>query len=547
MITDSGKTQATARTHPSPILTVSLSGDARSRGRQHGERFGGRVRESGILEYYREYAQRLVAGSAVRMELIELVQTYLATRFTEEAHELVAGFAEASKLNEADVARALVTPDLLGYLSCVRERWVGAPTLGCTSIAAWGEATAGGRFLYGRNLDFIGNGLFDRAPLVARHRPEKGHRYVSVSSAGCVIDGITGINEPGLTVDLHQHLNTHVSRLPEGRPIMDLGRSLLQCAGTVEEAVKLALAWKPVGAWSVVVTHWKRREVVVIEKTSKHAVVFRPRGDSVVYTNTYNDALLRAHEVDRPAFRESSRLRARRAETLLEEARGRLTPGALAAILGDHVDPERGQVRGFAQTLAQPHNLTSVVMDPEEGVLWLAEGRAPVCDTPYRRVELWSDTEPGEVLRRAADPLTPAQRAACQAYQSALRSWEILRDGAYAADALESAVENHPEDPSYRFMFGLMALKEGDVARAADSFAAGASLPDIEHRRAAQRLWQARALDVMGRRGEAVSAYRLAYSGARDRALAQAAGRGVDRRWKGEDVRPDFYHADAAL
>ena len=540
---------AVARTHPSPILTADFRGSALQRGRQHGERFGGRVRESGILEFYRDYASRTARGSVVKLELIEVLQTYLATRFSDEAHELVKGFAEASKMHEADVARALVLPDMVGYATCALSRWRRAPTLGCTTVAAWGEATANGRFLYGRNLDFVGNGLFDRAPLVSRHAPDRGYRYVSVGTAGAVVDGVTGINEPGLTVDLHQHLNTHVSRLPDGRPILDLARSVLQYAATFDEALKLALAWKPVGAWSLVLTHWRERRACVIERTSKHTSVFRPEGDSLVYTNTYRDALLGAHEVDLPAFRESSRLRARRAEALLLEARGRVNPGVLASILSDHVDYDRGLARGFAQTLAQPHNLTSVVIDPEEGALWVAEGTAPVCDSAFRRLPLWEEGEAGEVLRRPPDPLTPAQRQGVHAYQGALRAWELLRDGDYAAAALETAVEKHPDDPAYRFMHGLLALAQGDAKRAADSFAAGEAMPDLLYRSEAQKLWRARALDMLGKRAEAQALYRQVSAAAQHPSLRGAAARGVDARWKlGPDgVQPDFYHGDAAL
>lgn len=549
MITEINQGQAVSRTHPSPILTATFRGSALQRGRQHGERFGGRVRESGILEFYRDYATRSARGSLIKLEVVEILQTYLATRLSEEATDLVKGFAEGSKLHEADVARALVLPDLIGFTSCAVSRWRRSPTLGCTTVAAWGEATAGGKFLYARNLDFIGNGLYDRAPLVSRHQPDRGFRYVTVGTAGAVVDGVTGINEAGLTVDIHQHLNTHVSRLPDGRPIMDLGRNVLQYASNFDEALRLALSWKPVGAWSLVLTNWKERKACAVERTSKHTALFRGEGETFVYTNTYRDALLKAQEVDLPAFRESSRLRARRAEALLQEARGRVNPGVLAGILSDHVDFDRGLPRGFAQTLAQPHNLTSVVIDPEDEAVWLAEGTAPVCDTPFRRVPLWQEGEAGEVLRRAPDPLTPAQREGVHAYQSALRSWELLRDAGYAVAALETAVEKHPDDPAYRFMHGLLSLAQGDARRAADSFAAGAAMPDLLYRCEAQRLWRARALDVQGKRAEAQALYRQVAGSAMHPALRGAAERGVDSRWKLSEgaVEPDFYHGDAAL
>lgn len=541
--------EAAARTQPSPILTATFRGSALQRGREHGERFGGRVRESGIHEFYRDYAVREAKSSLFGLEAVEILQTYLATRFSDEARDLIGGFAQAAGIEASDLARGLVLPDVAGYTTCALSRMKRAPTLGCTSLAAWGEATAGGRFLYGRNLDFLGNGLYDRAPLVSRHHPERGYRHVTVSTAGAVVDGITGINEPGLTVDLHQHLNAHVSRIPDGRPILDLGRTVLQHAADFDEALKLALAWKPLGAWSLVLTHWKERKAAVIERTSKHTAMYRPEGDTFIYTNTYKDALLRAQEVDLPSFRESSRLRGLRAESLLEEARGGVTPAVMASILGDHVDFDRGLPRGFAQCLASPHNLTSVVFDPENGELWLAEGRAPVCDSDYRRVPLWEEGEAGEALRKPPAALSVPQREAVEAYQSALRAWELTRDARASAAALAAAVERHPEDPAYRFMHGLMSLAAGEARAAEGSFAAGAELPDLLYRCDAQRLWRGRALDAQGRRAEAQALYRSVAASAAYAPLRAAAQRGLDARWRltPGSVSPDFYHGDASL
>ncbi len=282
---------------------AEFSGSAKARGERHGELFGAAARESGAMDFFRDYCEREALGgpTPVASRVLDALHRRFAARLSPDARALASGFCRASGFDEPGLLKALVMPDVINYLVGAAGRALSAPTLGCTTVAAWGDYTPDGKFLYGRNLDFIGNGLWDKNQLVARHRPDRGIPYVSLSSAGCVLDGITGVNEEGLTVDLHQHISTDVGYWPGGRPILDLGLEVLQFARTIEDAIAIVERNPTTSGWSLVVTHWKQKRGAVLERSPRHFGVQHHReGRHGCSTNTYRSEPLREPRDQRP-------------------------------------------------------------------------------------------------------------------------------------------------------------------------------------------------------------------------------------------------------
>jgi hypothetical protein len=530
------------------LLRAHLRGSARERGRQHGEIFGARVAESGILDFYRNFCGREVFSLLPKPvgALLDRLHGHFAGRHSAEVFELARGFSEGSGIDSRRVLEGLAMPDVLNFLVGVSGRMLRAPTLGCTSAAAWGAYTPDGRLLYARNLDFPGNGIFERFPLVCRHSPDQGIPYVSIGTAGGIADGITGINEEGLSVALHQHYTAEAGYMPSGRPILDLGVEVLKNARDLSQAVSLCESWPATSGWSLVLTHWKTKQACVVHKTARRTAVVHSQGDCLVHTNTFQDLTLRSTELLRPAFYESSRLRRKRALQILEQNKGRVEVSTLAGLLNDRLDPDRNLVRAFGQAIHQPYTVTSVIMDPERGQLWVSEGKAPVCEGPYRRLPLWEESI-SETTLAPADPLPPQKRQAYGHYLSAYAAWQDRRDAAQASRELKAAVAGDAEDPIYRHMAGLLALKTGDFKAAEGNFAAGAEMPDIPHRRQAARFWRARTLDLLGRRTEAVKLYESIAAQEPYKPLLAAAEKGKNRPYRpsSSPVLPDFIYGDA--
>ncbi len=533
----------------SRLLTATFRGSAHQRGRAHGERFKAEVQQSGILDYYLGYCERLLSRPGIAKRLaISVVHELVARAQSDETRGLADGFCEATGLDRRAVGRALVMPDALNFLVGLHAAVRPAPTpaLGCTSVAAWGAATSNGRMLFGRNLDFAGNGVWDRFPLLVRHEPQHGVPYAAFTTAGGIVDGITGVNMEGLTVALHQHLSWDVS-LWGTRPVLDLGQEVLRTCRTIDEAIALISSWPTTAGWTVVLTHWKSRKACAIERTARRCFVRFASDGVFARANDYEEPSLKGAEIEYTPWRGGSRARQARALALLRQQKGWLDAVRIASILRDHLDPERGVTRAFAQTIAGPSNMTSVVIDAEAGEVWAAEGPAPVCEGAYRRFKLWEDSPAGEALP-VPTLLSDAQQAGYQRYMEALLAWERSRDEEAAAGRLGEATTSDPTDPIYRYLRGFFCLRAGDARAAAEHFERGMGEPDLPHRSRAQRLWLARSLDSLGRRSDALKHYAaVAAAEGTGRPLGVAADRGSRVAYRPEqakDVQPDFLFGD---
>lgn len=531
------------------IAFAEFSGSPEERAEAYGEMFKDRIKESGIVDFYHDYIQKhFYNQSAFFRSTLRFLQSLVASRHSKETHAAVKGFCRGTGYKEGKISRGLAMPDVLNYLGGLSGNLPALPSFGCTSVAVWDSYTRNGSLVYGRNLDFPGNGYFDRFPLVTRIRPRKGIPYVSIGAAGTFVDGITGINEEGLTVALHQHLSKDVSILKKGRPMIDLAARVLQNARGIDQAVEICRDWIPTSAWTIVLTHWKERRAAVLERTPSTLSTSVFKGGVMVRTNDFLDPALKKDEIDFRPFRESSRLRAARAAAIVDKAVGRMDAAAMAGLLSDHADAERGMIRAFGQTISQPHNMTSVVFEPEEGVMWVAEGRAPASHGPYRKFHLWEGSFGNECLPRTKDPLSAKQWEAYRTYMHAAMIWQRSHDHRRVFELLSEVVKRDPNDSIYRYMHGLYALKSKKFKEAAVDFAKGSSMPDLAHRAQAQRLWQARALDLLGRRSAALKIYKeVSHHRKIARTLRRAAVHGILVPYthrKLDGLIPDFILGD---
>lgn len=67
----------------------------------------------------------------------------------------------------------------------------------CSTLAAWGPASANGNLVMGRNSDYWGAGLTDRLGLITVYHPDHGHAVASVNFLG-MLGAFTGMNDQGV-------------------------------------------------------------------------------------------------------------------------------------------------------------------------------------------------------------------------------------------------------------------------------------------------------------------------------------------------------------
>ncbi|MCO5142888.1 MAG: C45 family autoproteolytic acyltransferase/hydrolase [Oligoflexia bacterium] len=190
-----------------------------------------------------------------------------------EILEELAFFAKGLDRSYIDIKRAHSLPDLGSLIYGISSGgyFKTLPAAGCSSIA---KKNADGSFIYGRNLDFAGVNVWDKDPTITIHIPSDNSeaKHLSIGSAGSFLSGITGANEYGIIIAVHQNYNK--SRSWSGTMMPAIGELVLRKAKNLEEAKEIVLKNPPITFWTFVITDLKTQETITIE-ISKDAYAIR--------------------------------------------------------------------------------------------------------------------------------------------------------------------------------------------------------------------------------------------------------------------------------
>ncbi len=129
----------------------------------------------------------------------------------------------------------------------------------CTGFSLPGSQTADGRHLHARNLDadLYNWNVVPTLFLVDETDGHPGwHRYVAFGTAGLIYPGgISGMNDAGIAVSLHQLSTTRYRTHSDGAGRMDIApfvqQRILREAGSLDEAVAIVQAAQPFSAWTI--------------------------------------------------------------------------------------------------------------------------------------------------------------------------------------------------------------------------------------------------------------------------------------------------------
>lgn len=367
--------------------------------------------------------------------------------------------------------------------------------------------------IFGRNLDFFtGDSWIDRA-LVLVAEPGPGEiPFVSISSAGIPIEGITAFNSEGLAVAVHRNFSKAINR--RGRQIISLTNEIAACARNIDDAVKIIGRRPTTSGWTIVLGSAAEKDAAIVETNAGGYEVIRPEaGRSILcYGNCYLSPRMQKEEyVPGHALMEHNHARLFRMRRLLKNNAGSIDAALMADMLGDHFDPLAGMERPLGNTVSAIHNVTSAVMEPDKQRVWVALGPAPANTTPaYAGFDI-------EALRRGEEgvlgsipgnpyyssPGYPALRQYALAYQA----FDELDEDKVIAH-LEQAGRLDKDEPIYAFVLGLFYLKKGAVEAALDQFIQAEKPCNSSYRRALVTLWQGRCRDLLGQRSEALTLYR---------------------------------------
>jgi hypothetical protein len=515
-----------------PPQIIHVSGSEYGQGQQHAEQLGAAVR-MGMVSFYSRLVHRLVESTDLGW--VRKASFTFAKRFLEPVivrrllkqvpasiQERIRGMAFAAELDEDDLFFALVLPDLLPWVGAKLKGWypqhfVDAGTsvrFGCSSFIQSGD-----RFLIGRNLDFPGVGYWDRFPVVQCTTPSSGMKYLSFTTAGVCVGGITGINESQVYIGLHQHFCGR-SSLKGTLPFILAEKALAQ-ASDLEEAIEVLTSQSVGNGWAFLVADGKKGTAALLERAPGCSGLVRLEGGSarITHTNFFQTPSCRREEYAMSArMNWDNRARKERLETLLEGRGSALSPESACAILSDHYDPYWGEEKIANRVVSQSVNIQSLVLDPRNMEAWLAFGDAPIHLRGFQKLDLGrifagatsfpSEQIPGfrfqdvsmanakiayvEALRHAMDGNSEASRCAL----------EVSLKASFSSEAAQVLAVGYLQSHRYPEAYELLQTAAEWVEKRC--YSKGKGLPPEYFE---LRLFAGRAKDLMGDRRAAEAHY----------------------------------------
>lgn len=208
------------------------------------------------------------------------------------------------------VASRIADPETRNYLEAAQQdtakqkrvaevlQVLGGPNnrvdFACTGFAVPAPLAAGGLHLHARNLD-ADLYHWNKAPVLSLLDETEGHpgwhKYVAFGTAGLIYPGgISGLNDAGLAVSLHQMSTTEVESgflFDKGDIAPFVEQRMLREAGSVDEAVAIAEDTRHFAAWTFFVSDAKTGKACRIEVNGERVRVTRHEGEAVAQTNHF--------------------------------------------------------------------------------------------------------------------------------------------------------------------------------------------------------------------------------------------------------------------
>ena len=355
-----------------PVAKIQVGGDAFERGVQHGSQARDLVRKG--IEFYVHMWEQNTGGS--REEVLERAAGFAAPIAAYDAEILreIEGIAAGAEARLDEVLLINARYELM--IEAVFDS--GPPPGECTSLAAAPEASVDGHTLVAQNWDWTVE-AGQRSILVEIHQEGKPDILTHVE-AGMI--GHKGVNTSGLALCANAMASQH-DRFVPAVPVWVMARSALNCdtleqiPETIGRAERTASANFTVGSSS--------GEVAAIEMTPTDVKVVKSKQGRVSHGNVFEDLSPERGLEDRlavlyPQFCD----RARRAAGLIQG--DGVSVDRLMAVLRDHDNRPESICRHVEDAPPetpeglQLETIASVIMDLNQGQLWIAPGPPCQCD-----------------------------------------------------------------------------------------------------------------------------------------------------------------------
>ncbi len=507
------------------LYVLHLQGTGAQMARQHGELLAREIR-SGALPFMASFLLRQVGGTSEQSSglksrflsaAVTLLSRLVASRAEGSLLEDLRGLAEASGLPPDTADMALAVPDLTMFmvgaadwlwrlrLSLQRAPIRGAAGFGCSGVIALPDATASGHLLQARTLDYDGLGFFDAYPTVAFCKPSGGQAYACIASAGVHSAALTGMNEAGLFLAANTAPTRDVCL--GGMPVFSVNEAVVREARTLHEAVAILDRARPASGFNVMLSSGTEGDGLVAEYSHSRLGIRKPMGGCLAATNHYLHQRT-ARTIPNVTVVDTINTRKRYLQLRrgLAARYGSLTRSDLLGFIRSQREHPTGALRVLGDVVCNYLNISSVLVDVTDRILWVGCDSAPVALGRFVRLdldkELASFGQPRSYAMETipADPFrdTPEWEG-LQTYIRAHRAHSYERDDSRAYSLLLQARQQLPEEPRVHLAMALVALRL-DLPEEAKGHAGAylASVPDWDARRYRAHLVRAWACQLQG-------------------------------------------------
>ena len=363
------------------LIIVQLSGTPYELGRQHGTVLHDEVRASvgEILRYFRRYLK------------IPWIRTLAANWWLDSAWRQAAPFVPANILEEF---RGLSDGSGVPLAELYRLHAIPDRTYSCSSFAAWGKATAGGRLVHLRNLDWNIRAGIQRHAVVFVVHPTGQHAFINVGWAGFV-GVMTGINDAQLSVGQVGAETTDATF--RGEPMAFVMRGVLERSSSLDEAEAVVRNSRRTVGTNYVFADAKARRGMILETTHQHVRRFEANDvaeRTVAYARPIVDAVFRADAAVDPVIRDRQLAsHGNPKQPGLEDPSGSSAYdirylGQAAGIMAHFGALDGTAAQEIARAIAPSSNIQSVIFAWPDAWVANAENLVPAAQTTYRRLNL---------------------------------------------------------------------------------------------------------------------------------------------------------------
>lgn len=241
-------------------------------------------------------------------------------------------------------------------------------TFACTSMTAFGDATAGGHLYHARNLDHIHMIEWAQYGYVVVYEPDEGYPFIThiyPVHAGTM----QAMNNQGITVSVNYSLVNRSDNDLDGMGMVFLIRQIVQHASSLEEAIDIVLSTPRTFGLNILISDSKIPDAVVIEVDANHYAMRRPN-EGILYTaNRYNTDYMQQFQT--PGWQSSAR-REKRLAQFFADHYGAITVASMVDLLRDRNEPGSAGHEGLVDGVNNAGTILSSVFSPNEQMLWIS-------------------------------------------------------------------------------------------------------------------------------------------------------------------------------